>query len=173
MRIGVISDTHDQLPCEVLDLFEGVDHIIHAGDVCGPEVICALQAMAPTTVVRGNNDLLPDVVILPEICDLDLDGHRVRVIHDVEELGGDPCSDRVVCVVSGHSHQPHNHRIGPILYFNPGAAGPRRRGRPRSVGILTVDPSGVTGEVIEFVAAQDRLAACDPAHAPNPQLSLS
>ncbi|MGD2062235.1 MAG: metallophosphoesterase family protein [Nitrospirota bacterium] len=159
MRIGVIADTHDQLPSEIMALFKGVDHIIHAGDICGPEVICALRAVAPTTVVRGNNDLLPDVIELPEVCDLELDGHRLRVIHDVEELRADPAADGVVCVISGHSHQPHNRRVGPILYFNPGAAGPRRRGRPRSVGILTLDAAGVAGEVVEFVAAQDRLCS--------------
>jgi putative phosphoesterase len=156
MRVGVIADTHDQLPCEVMDLFQGVDHIIHAGDICGPEVICALQTMAPTTVVRGNNDLMPDVAGLPAMCDLELAGHRVRVIHDVEELCGDPCAEGVVCVVSGHSHQPQNRRVGATLYFNPGAAGPRRRGRPRSVGILTLGSGGIAGEVLEFVAAQDR-----------------
>jgi len=156
MRIGVIADTHDQLPYEVVDLFRGVDHIIHAGDICGPEVILALRAIAPTTVVRGNNDCLPEVAGLPHTFDLELGGHRLRVIHDVDELAGIPWEDGVTCVVSGHSHQPHNHRVGPILYFNPGAAGPRRRGRPRSIGFLNLFAEGVEGEVVEFVAAQDR-----------------
>jgi putative phosphoesterase len=157
MRIGVISDTHDQLPCEIIDLFQGVDHIIHAGDICGPEVICALQAVAPTTVVRGNNDLLPELARLPVVCDLELRGHRLRVIHDVEELAGDPHAEGIACVVSGHSHQPEIYRIGSTLYFNPGAAGPRRRGRPRSVGFLTLDGYAIAGEVVKFTAAQDRL----------------
>jgi len=155
MRIGVIADTHNQLPCEVVDLFRGVDHIIHAGDICGPEVILALRTIAPTTAVRGNNDCLPEVAGLPHTFDLNLGGHRLRVIHDVDELAGLPQEDGITCVVSGHSHQPHNHRVGRILYFNPGAAGPRRRGRPRSIGFLNLYAEGVEGEVVEFNAAQD------------------
>jgi putative phosphoesterase len=156
MRIGVIADTHDQLPGEVVHLFRGVDHIIHAGDICSPEVILALRTIAPITAVRGNNDWLPEVADLPHTFDLDLAGHRLRVIHDVDELGGLPQEDGVTCVVSGHSHQPHNHRVGPVLYFNPGAAGPRRRGRPRSIGFLSLSSEWVEGEVVEFFATQDR-----------------
>jgi len=155
MRIGVIADTHDQLPCEVVNLFRGVDHIIHAGDICGPDVILALRRIAPTTAVRGNNDCLPEVSVLPHTFDLNLGGHLLRVIHDVDELVGLPQEDGVTCVVSGHSHQPHNHRVGRTLYFNPGAAGPRRRGRPRSVGFLNLCSEWVEGEVVEFIAAQD------------------
>lgn len=33
VRIGVISDTHGYLDPGVLEVFAGVDHIIHAGDV--------------------------------------------------------------------------------------------------------------------------------------------
>ena len=35
MRIGVLSDTHGLLRPEVFDVFSGVDHILHGGDV-GP-----------------------------------------------------------------------------------------------------------------------------------------
>ena len=156
MRIGVIADTHDQLPREIIDLFRGVDHIIHAGDICGPEVIRALSTIAPTTAVRGNNDRLPGVASLPESFDLELGGHRLLVIHDVDELVGLPEAEGIACVVSGHSHRPCNRRVGTTLYFNPGAAGPRRRGRPRSIGFLHLGASEVEGEVVEFFAAQDR-----------------
>lgn len=55
-RIGLVSDTHDLLRPEVLAFLQGSDHIVHAGDICGPQVIEALARVAPLTVVRGNND---------------------------------------------------------------------------------------------------------------------
>ena len=56
LRIGVISDTHNLLRPEATSFLRGCDHILHAGDVCGSEVLDALRTIAPLTVVRGNND---------------------------------------------------------------------------------------------------------------------
>jgi len=57
MKIGVISDTHDYLDPLILQLFQGVDHIIHAGDVGMQIIIFELEQIAPTTAVIGNTDL--------------------------------------------------------------------------------------------------------------------
>ena len=54
--IGVISDTHGLVRPEVLKAFQGVDLIVHAGDVGGPGVLEALRAVAPVTAVRGNGE---------------------------------------------------------------------------------------------------------------------
>ena len=56
LRIGLISDTHGVVHPRVPELFANVDHIIHAGDVCGAHVLKALRALAPLTYVEGNND---------------------------------------------------------------------------------------------------------------------
>jgi len=56
LRIGLISDTHDLLRPEALAFLAGSDRIVHAGDVCRPEVLDALAAIAPVPAVRGNND---------------------------------------------------------------------------------------------------------------------
>jgi hypothetical protein len=56
LRIGLVSDTHGLLRPEVRDFLRGSDHIVHAGDICMPEVLDALAAIAPVTAVRGNND---------------------------------------------------------------------------------------------------------------------
>ena len=55
-RIGVISDTHGYLDSRVLEIFAGVQHIIHAGDVVDPEIITELRRIAPLTAVAGNLD---------------------------------------------------------------------------------------------------------------------
>lgn len=55
-RIGVISDTHGQLRLEALEALEGVDHILHAGDIGKPHHLDVLARIAPATAVRGNID---------------------------------------------------------------------------------------------------------------------
>ena len=54
--IGIISDTHGQLPDSVADAFGGVNLILHAGDIGDPDIIDALKKIAPTIAVRGNTD---------------------------------------------------------------------------------------------------------------------
>ena len=56
MLVGVISDTHGLMRPEALAALRGVDRIIHAGDIGTPEILTALEAIAPITAVRGNND---------------------------------------------------------------------------------------------------------------------
>src|SRR5262245_6561269 len=54
--IGVVSDTHGLLRPEAVRRLRGVDRIVHAGDIGAPEVLRALEAIAPVTAVRGNHD---------------------------------------------------------------------------------------------------------------------
>ena len=56
MRIGLISDTHNLLRQEALAALQGMEHILHAGDVCEPLVLDTLREIAPVSVVRGNRD---------------------------------------------------------------------------------------------------------------------
>jgi uncharacterized protein len=55
-RIGILSDTHRELPSQVFNLFSQVQHIIHAGDIGDWDIIVSLQALAPVTAVYGNCD---------------------------------------------------------------------------------------------------------------------
>ena len=59
MDIGVISDTHGLLRPEALAFLAGADHIVHGGDIGDPGILEQLAAIAPLTVVRGNNDTAP------------------------------------------------------------------------------------------------------------------
>jgi predicted phosphodiesterase len=52
-RIGIISDTHGLLRPEAERCLASVDHIIHGGDIGGPEIIDALRRIAPVTAIRG------------------------------------------------------------------------------------------------------------------------
>ncbi|HEX6176845.1 MAG TPA: metallophosphoesterase family protein [Thermoanaerobaculia bacterium] len=139
MRIGVISDTHGKLHERVAEVFAGVDHILHAGDIGGDGIIDALEEIAPVTFVRGNNDDATG----EEIVRAEVEGLRVLLTH---VLPRPSAPDKRVTdslrrrpadiVVFGHSHLPHNERLGGIIYFNPASAGPRRFDYPISVGIV-------------------------------------
>ena len=50
MLIGILSDTHGLLRQEVIDGLEGVDHIIHAGDIDNKQVIDRLEEIA--TIIK-------------------------------------------------------------------------------------------------------------------------
>lgn len=56
MKIGLIADTHGLLRPQALAALQGVDHLIHAGDIGGPQILAELERIAPLSVVRGNND---------------------------------------------------------------------------------------------------------------------
>ena len=81
MKIGILSDTHGLLREEVKEGLVGVDHIIHAGDIDTPEVIEALEKIAPLTVVRGNADK-DWAEHIPASESVTLDGKRFFIIHN-------------------------------------------------------------------------------------------
>lgn len=139
MRIGLISDTHGLLRPEALDYLAGSDHIVHAGDIGGPELLERLAAIAPLTVVRGNNDTAAWQKTIPETARLDLAGVGIYVIHDLKALDIDPVAAGVRVVVSGHSHKPACVERGGVLYANPGSAGRRRFTLPIAAGELLVE----------------------------------
>jgi putative phosphoesterase len=147
MRIGVISDTHGLVRPEARRALAGVERIIHAGDVGGPEVIEALRAIAPVDVVRGNNDKDPWGARLPPRLALEFDGVRVHVLHDLKELDVDPAATGFRVVVAGHSHKPVVTERDGVLYVNPGSAGQRRFSLPVTIAYLTLGGGTVQAEI--------------------------
>jgi putative phosphoesterase len=148
MIVGVISDTHGLLRPEAVTALQGSDCIIHAGDVGAPEVLTALSALAPVTVVRGNNDRGAWAKAIAETEVVDADGLLIYVIHDVKELDLDPVAGGFRVVVSGHSHRPAQEERDGVLWFNPGSAGPRRFQLPIAVGRLTIDGGLARAEIV-------------------------
>lgn len=148
MRVGLISDTHGLLRPEALDFLRGSDHIIHAGDITGPEILAPLAALAPLTVVRGNNDRGAWAQSIPESAVLRVGAVAICVIHDLKELPFDPAREGMRVVVSGHSHKPASQERGGVLYVNPGSAGRRRFTLPVSVGELLVDGADVAVRLV-------------------------
>ncbi|HMF41558.1 MAG TPA: metallophosphoesterase family protein [Polyangia bacterium] len=148
MVIGVISDTHGLLRPEAVAALRGAEQIIHAGDIGAPEVLSALEEIAPVTAVRGNNDRGPWAARVPATALLEAEGVSIYVVHDVHELDLDPAAAGVAVVVAGHSHQPSEDVRDGVLFFNPGSAGPRRFRLPICVGRLHIDGKAARAELI-------------------------
>jgi putative phosphoesterase len=148
LRIGVISDTHGLLRPEVFEAFEGVDHILHAGDIGAEDVLIELRAIAPVTACAGNVDGFRCGDAREE-ARVELGGLRFYLTHildrparprpEVREALRDQPAD---VVVFGHSHLPHDERRDGLWFFNPASAGPRRFDYPVSVGFFERDARG-------------------------------
>jgi putative phosphoesterase len=149
-RIGLISDTHGLLRPQALEALQGSEHIVHAGDIGGPEILAALERIAPVTAVRGNNDVGPWARAVPERDTVDIAGVRIHVVHDIAEV--DPDLQGVHAVVTGHSHKPKAEMRNGVLFVNPGSAGPRRFTLPISLGYLLVEHATVKAELVELKA---------------------
>src|SRR5215218_8227931 len=119
MRVGVISDTHGLLRPAALDALRGSDHVVHAGDIGDPAILATLRAIAPLTIVRGNNDREAWAAAIPDTALVTLGGVRVYVVHDVATLPIDPAAEGVRVVIAGHSHKPSSVERNGVLYLNP------------------------------------------------------
>ncbi|MCS0627946.1 metallophosphatase family protein [Telluria mixta] len=148
MRVGLISDTHGLLRPEALAFLAGSDHIVHGGDIGGPEILERLAAIAPLTVVRGNNDTAPWARTIPATARVEFGNVALYAIHDLKELDIDPRAAGVRVVVSGHSHKPACSERNGVLYVNPGSAGRRRFSLPIAAAELVIDGDAVAVKLV-------------------------
>lgn len=164
MQVAVLADTHaprfwKRCPTEVARRLQGVDLILHAGDVCTPGVLDELSEFAPVRVVLGNNDG-PDVQAwgAEPTLELDLDGVVVAMVHDSGAATGRwPRLRRMfpaaALVVFGHSHIPWNVVHDGQRAFNPGSPTDRRRQPAATMGLLQLDSGYVRSTEIVPVSA--------------------
>jgi putative phosphoesterase len=126
--IGLISDTHGLVRPEVFAALDGVDVILHAGDV-GEGVLEELSAIARVHAVCGNTDPAGDPR-LPAQFTVTFGEVRVHVSHG-HELGA-PTPEKLLAaydadvIVYGHTHRPLLVKADGRWVVNPGAAGQRR-----------------------------------------------
>jgi putative phosphoesterase len=149
-RIGLISDTHGLVRPAALTALAGAELIIHAGDIGKPEVLEALQTVAPVVAVRGNNDRGAWAERLPETEVVEVGMVALYVLHDVHTLDLDPAAAGFQAVISGHSHRPSIAMRQGVLYVNPGSAGPRRFTLPISVASLSIESRTIEAQLIEL-----------------------
>ncbi|NNC31857.1 metallophosphoesterase family protein [Longimicrobium terrae] len=155
MKLGIISDTHGMLRAEVFTVFEGVDHILHAGDIGDLDILTELATFAPVTGVWGNVDTMDIRARVPEVARIELGGVSIVVVHGMQF--GSPSPEKLVreypdaeLVVFGHSHRPLIERVGRTLAVNPGSAGRRRFADPVTVALAEIAGGTVTARLVHL-----------------------
>ncbi|MGA7684630.1 MAG: metallophosphoesterase family protein [Terriglobales bacterium] len=156
MLLGLISDTHGLLRPEAQTALQGVDQILHAGDVGDPEILTALKKIAPVTAIRGNVDTQPWARTLSETDFIEVEGATIYMLHDLSHLDLKPKAAQIGAVVYGHSHQPKIEEKNGVLYINPGSAGPKRFNLPITVGKLEIKKGKLKAEIIELPVTRNK-----------------
>ena len=162
MLIGLISDTHipdraKVLPQKVLDAFDDVDLILHAGDLTSPRVIEELESLAPVMAVQGNMDRV-NGIDRPKAKVIEAEGLKIGIVHgevypraDSDQLLYLAKELNVDILVSGHSHQPKIEQKEGILLLNPGSPIVPRLA-DRTVMLLEIDNRQVDVEIVKIGA---------------------
>jgi uncharacterized protein len=152
--IGLISDTHGLFRPEVVRALDGVELILHAGDIGSADVLVELARIAPVQAVHGNVDIMgmPGV---SAVLELEVGGVSIHVSHG-HELGL-PRPVALVerypadVIVFGHTHRPLVERVGRQLVVNPGAAGAARFHLVPSCGLLTIAGGDADVRIVPLV----------------------
>ena len=152
IRLGLISDTHGLLRPKVHTVFEGVDVILHAGDVGGDDILHELRAIAPVHAVAGNCDPIGDPE-LPLSFEHTFEDVRVHMSHG-NELGR-PKPEALLdaypdadLLIYGHTHRHTIFQLAGRMVVNPGAAGARRFDLPPCVALMSIDGNRVAVELM-------------------------
>jgi putative phosphoesterase len=169
MLIGLISDTHipfnvKSLPETLGNVFNGVELILHAGDIYYPYVLDELSAIAPVLAARGDDDYgkaLEDERVKDRHI-LTIDGITLWLFHeykthlwrDYEREGKSSWNnpeDPPDIIVYGHTHQVTMAQYGPILKITPGSATfPCYKHKPGTVGLLKIESGDVAASIIQL-----------------------
>ncbi|MBD3184376.1 YfcE family phosphodiesterase [Candidatus Poribacteria bacterium] len=150
MLIGVISDSHDNIPIitKAVQYFNdrGVKMVIHAGDYVAP---FALKPMAKLNCeyvgVFGNND--GEILGLNKVSEgrikiapysLTLDNKKILVLHEPGALEALTESQVYDIIIYGHTHEAAVKKHGKTLVVNPGECGGWLEDK-RSIAIINLD----------------------------------
>jgi uncharacterized protein len=149
LTVGVISDTHGLLRPEAVEVLQGVDHILHAGDVGSAAILDALRQLAPLTAIRGNVDVSGVCAALPATEAVEFDGHLFYLVHSLTDIDIKPEIAGVSAVIYGHSHRA-SIRQEDVLYLNPGSAGPRRFDLAVTLAKIEIADGRLRASIIEL-----------------------
>ena len=142
MKIAVLSDTHNVLRPEVIEIIKGSDAVIHGGDINSQDILdeikSAMKHNAPLFVVRGNNDK-EWAENLPVSLNFELCGLKFFLTHNRKDIPQDVKAD---IIIFGHSHKYYEENINGQLWLNPGGCGRKRFSLPLTMAIMNVHDNG-------------------------------
>jgi putative phosphoesterase len=157
--IGILSDTHlnsagKLFQEQVAACFGSVDLILHAGDLTSPSILKAFGDRE-VLAVHGNMCDRRSQTTLPAQRVLEIEGFTIVLLHG-HAFGYSNLEERVFtafgeadCIVYGHTHRAVCHRLGGVLFINPGSfTAPGRHGAPPTYALLRVGEE-LTGEIRE------------------------
>lgn len=137
MKIGLISDTHDNIQNirKAISLFsnKNVSFVIHAGDIVSPEAVEAFLGLKIIAVL-GNNDLEVNGLanafdkiggqLKGEFCEMEHDDLIFAIYHGTNSRKKELLirSGKYNVVVCGHTHKMQYKKYGRTLVINPGTA---------------------------------------------------
>ena len=151
MKIGVVSDTHNNLKNIqiIIDLFndEKVSIVIHTGDITNANTLEQFSKLNSELIgVYGNNDRNESG--LKEVAQknnfkfqepprrLNLFDREIVIFHDPDNIDQFLSENKLIQVVLyGHTHRYENNTKNGILYFNPGESAGMQKGS-NAIGIL-------------------------------------
>lgn len=161
MQVGIISDTHDNVPAveAAMDRFDavGVDAVVHCGDFVAPPVIPHLELEGvPVHAVRGNNDgereglvdafdSLDGGTLHGRFAELEFDVVDVAVLHGEQRPVIDALarSDAYDYVLHGHWHVREQRSVSGTRVVNPGGHFPTVPDEHRTVAVLNTDEAAI------------------------------
>ena len=161
MRIGVVSDTHNNLKnvARIVDIFNdsGVQRVVHTGDITQAKTLDAFARLkAPLYGVFGNNDQERESLgravaahgfsFADPPLELAWHGQRILVVHDPLEFKG-VLNRNHDLALHGHTHLYRLERNGRQTIFNPGECAGHMPGL-NAVGI--VDLGDLASELVRF-----------------------
>jgi len=161
MRIGLITDTHipmvaKELPSEIAEVFQGVDLILHAGDIYELHVLDELERIAPVLAALGDDDdwNLTDDKRVEMKHVLKVEGKTLWLVHErpyVFLLTQQQKEEPPDIVVYGHSHAAQVQQKNGVLFIGSGSPTFLNYVRgPGTVAILDIDSKGAEANILKL-----------------------
>lgn len=135
MKIGIISDSHDNIPnfesaIKILKRNK-MEVLIHSGDLCAPFMIHKLdQIGVPVHVVFGNVDDRARTAVFSneaknvthhgDVAEIELDEQKFGVVHFPDIAFAMACTGKYDVVIHGHTHDKREEKHKSTLIINSG-----------------------------------------------------
>lgn len=161
MRIGIVSDTHNNMRnvARIVELFNdaGVERVIHTGDITQAKTLEVFGRLRmPMWGVYGNNDeerasleaaiARHGFLFQEPPFELTWHGRRIIVVHDPLEFDGALNREHELAL-HGHTHFYRYERRDGQVIFNPGECAGMMVGY-NAVGV--VDLADLSAEILKF-----------------------